>query len=138
MTEKALTAVIHEAFVHGISTRAVDDLVKAMGMSGVSKSQVSRFVRRDRRGVRTFLDRPIEGDWPYLWVDTAYVKVLQNGHAGPVAVTIAVGVNGDRRREVLRRGAAPPRPRPSGPPSSESSRAAACVASCWSSSAIST
>ncbi|MDW7557887.1 transposase, partial [Azospirillum brasilense] len=73
MAEKALTAVIQEAYVHGISTRSVDDLVKALGMSGISKSQVSRLCEEIDERVKTFLERPIEGDWPYLWIDATYV-----------------------------------------------------------------
>jgi transposase-like protein len=101
MAEKALTAVIQEAYIQGISTRSVDDLVKAMGMSGVSKSQVSRLCEEIDERVRAFLDRPLEGDWPYLWIDATYVKVRQNGRVVSVAVTLAVGVNTDGRREVL-------------------------------------
>jgi transposase-like protein len=101
MAEKALTAVIQEAYIQGISTRSVDDLVKAMGMSGISKSQVSRLCEEIDEKVKTFLDRPIEGDWPYLWIDATYVKVRQNGRIISVAVIIAVGVNSDGRREVL-------------------------------------
>src|SRR5436853_431385 len=101
MAEKALTAVIQEAYIQGISTRSVDDLVKAMGMSGVSKSQVSRLCEEIDVRVKAFLDRPIEGDWPYLWVDATYVKVRQAGRIVSVAVIIAVGVNSDGRREVL-------------------------------------
>lgn len=63
MAEKALTAVIQEAYIQGISTRAVDELVQAMGMSGISKSQVSRLCADIDERVKTFLDRPIEGDW---------------------------------------------------------------------------
>lgn len=99
--EKALTAVIQEAYVQGISTRSVDDLVRAMGMEGVSKSQVSRLCAEIDDRVRDFLARPIEGDWPYLWLDATYVKVREAGRIVPVAVTIAVGVNADGRREVL-------------------------------------
>jgi putative transposase len=99
--EKALTAVIQEAYIQGISTRSVDDLVRAMGMEGVSKSQVSRLCAEIDDRVRDFLSRPIEGDWPYLWLDATYVKVREAGRVVPVAVTIAVGVNGDGRREVL-------------------------------------
>src|SRR6516165_7979472 len=101
MAEKALTAVIQEAYVHGISTRSVDDLVQAMGCSGVSKSQVSRLCADIDERVQAFLHRPIEGDWPYVWLDATYVKVRQNGRIISVAVTIAVGVNSDGRREVL-------------------------------------
>ena len=101
MAEKALTAVIQEAYIQGVSTRSVDDLVKAMGMSGISKSQVSRLCEEIDGRVKTFLERPIEGDWPYLWIDAAYVKVRQNGRIVSVAVIIAVGVNADGRREAL-------------------------------------
>jgi transposase-like protein len=101
MAERALTAVIQEAYIHGISTRSVDDLVKALGMDGISKSQVSRLCEDIDERVHTFLDRPIEGDWPYLWIDATYVKVRQNGRIVSVAVIIAVGVNSDGRREVL-------------------------------------
>ncbi len=101
MAERALTAVIQEAYVQGISTRSVDDLVKALGMDGISKSQVSRLCEELDEKVHAFLDRPIEGDWPYLWIDATYVKVRQNGRIVSVAVIIAVGVNNDGRREVL-------------------------------------
>ena len=101
MAEKALTAVVQEAYVQGVSTRSVDDLVQAMGMSGISKSQVSRLCGEIDEKVKAFLGRPIEGDWPYLWIDATYVKVRQNGRIVSVAVIIAVGVNSDGRREVL-------------------------------------
>jgi len=99
--EKALTAVIQKAYVHGISTRSVDDLVQAMGCSGVSKSQVSRFCAEIDGRVHAFLSRPTEGEGPYLWLDAAYVKVREAGRVVSVAVTIATGVNTDVRREVL-------------------------------------
>src|SRR6058998_3132915 len=99
--EKALTAVIQEAYVHGISTRSVDDLVKALGMSGVSKSQVSRLCGELDERVGAFLNRPIEGDWPYLWIDATYVKTREAGRIVSVAVIVAVGVNTDGQREVL-------------------------------------
>lgn len=101
MAEKALTAVIQEAYVQGVSTRSVDDLVQAMGMSGISKSQVSRLCGEIDEKVQTFLNRPLEGDWPYVWLDATYVKVRQGGRIVSVAVTIAIGVNNDGRREVL-------------------------------------
>ena len=99
--EKALTAVIQEAYVHGVSTRSVDDLVKAMGASGVSKSQVSRLVEEIDERVNAFLSRPIEGEWPYLWIDATYVKTREAGRIVSTATIIAVGVNTDGRREVL-------------------------------------
>ena len=101
MAEKALTAVIQEAYIQGVSTRSVDDLVKAMGMSGISKSQVSRLCEEIDDKVKVFLDRPIEGEWPYLWIDATYLKVRRGGRIVSVAVIIAVGVNTDGRREVL-------------------------------------
>jgi putative transposase len=101
LAEKALAAVVQEAYVHGVSTRSVDDLVKAMGMSGISKSQVSRLCTEIDEKVKAFLSRPIEGDWPYLWIDATYVKVRQSGRIVSVAVIVAVGVNSDGRREVL-------------------------------------
>ena len=87
--------------MQGVSTRSVDDLVKAMGMSGISKSQVSRLCAEIDEKVKAFLSRPIEGDWPYLWIDATYIKVRQNGRIVSVAVIVAVGVNSDGRREVL-------------------------------------
>src|SRR5689334_15954178 len=74
MAEKALTAVIQEAYIQGVSIRSVDELVKAMGMTGISKSQVSRLCEEIDGKVKAFLDRPIDGDWPYLWLDATYVK----------------------------------------------------------------
>jgi transposase-like protein len=69
IAEKALTALIQEAYIHGVSTRAVDDLVKALGMEGISRSEVSRLCAELDGKVKTFLNRPIEGTWPYLWID---------------------------------------------------------------------
>ena len=99
--EKALIAVVQEAYIQGVSTRSVDELVKSMGMTGISKSQVSRLCGEIDERVGAFLGRPIEGDWPYLWIDATYVKVRQAGRIVSVAVIIAVGVNTDGVREVL-------------------------------------
>ncbi|MGI4810321.1 MAG: transposase, partial [Janthinobacterium lividum] len=85
MAEKALTAVIQEAYIQGISTRSVDDLVKALGMDGISKSQVSRLCGEIDGRVHAFLDRPIEGDWPYVWLDATYVKVRRDHQIVSVA-----------------------------------------------------
>src|ERR1700710_61142 len=101
MAEKALTAVIQEAYIQGISTRSVDDLVKAMGMEGISKSQVSRLCMEIDERVNAFLDRPIEGDWPYVWLDATYVKVRRVHQIVSVAVSVAVGVNTDGRGGVF-------------------------------------
>jgi putative transposase len=99
--EKALTAVIQEAYIQGISTRSVDDLVKAMGASGISKSQVSRLCEEIDERVNAFLARPIEGEWPYLWIDATYLKTREAGRIVSTAVILAIGVNADGRREVL-------------------------------------
>ena len=99
--EKALVAVIQEAYVHGVSTRSVDDLVRAMGGTGVSKSQVSRLCGEIDERVRAFLSRPLEGAWPYLWLDATYIRVRDGGRIVSRAVILAVAVNEDGRREVL-------------------------------------
>ena len=70
--EKALAAVIQEAWIAGVSTRRVDDLVQAMGLTGISKSQVSKLCKAIDERVKAFLNRPLEGEWPYLWLDATY------------------------------------------------------------------
>ena len=99
--EKALVAVIQEAWISGVSTRKVDDLVQAMGMSGISKSSVSKPCREIDDRVRAFLERPLEGEWPYLWLDATYLKVREGGRIVSVAAIIAVAVNTDGRREIV-------------------------------------
>ena len=94
-------AAIQEAYVHGVSTRSVDDLVKAMGAGGMSKSQVSRLCADIDVRVNAFLQRPLEGAWPYLWLDATYIKVRDGGRIVSRAVIVAVGVNEDGKREVL-------------------------------------
>src|SRR3979490_921458 len=101
LAEKALTAVIQEAYRRGGAPRSVDELVRAMGMTGISKSQVSRLCGEIDGKITGFLDRPLEGEWPYVWLDATYVKARRDGHVVSVAVIVAVGVNGDGRREVL-------------------------------------
>ena len=132
MAEKALTAVIQEAYIQGVSTRSVDDLVQAMGMSGISKSQVSRLCGEIDDKIDSFLDRPLEGDWPYLWLDATYVKVRQTGRI------VSVAVSPSPSRSTTREGArcsawrsARPRPRPSGPSSCARWPGAGCAASSW-------
>ena len=100
-SDKALIAVIQEAYVLGVSTRSVDELAKAMGLAGISKSQVSRLCAEIDERVKAFLSRPIEGSWPYVWIDATYVRSRQGGRIVSVAVIIAVGANADGRREVL-------------------------------------
>ena len=87
--------------VHGVSTRAMDDLVQAMGGTGISRSQVSRLCGEIDERVDAFLTRPIEGEWPCLWIDATYLKVRRGGRIVSVAVAIAVGVDTDGRREEL-------------------------------------
>jgi len=99
--EKALVAVVQEAYIQGVSARSVDELVKAMGIPGISKSQVSRLCSEIDERVNAFLDRPIEGDWPYIWIDATYVKARQGGRIVSVAVIVAVGVNTYGSREIL-------------------------------------
>ena len=90
MAEKALSAVIQEAYIQGVSTRSVDDLVQAMGMSGISKSQVSRLCGEIDGKIQGFLERPLEGEWPYLWLDATYLKVREAGRI--VSVVVSPGV----------------------------------------------
>jgi transposase-like protein len=107
--ERALVAVIQEAWIQGVSTRKVDELVQAMGMSGISKSQVSALCKEIDVRVGAFLNRRIEGEWPYLWLDATYLKV-RDADGGPVvsiAAIIATGVNRDGRREILGLGLGP-------------------------------
>jgi transposase-like protein len=99
--EKALTAVIQEAYIQGISTRSVDSLVRALGMGGISKSQVSRLCREIDERVQAFLERPLEGPYPYVWIDATYLKVHRDGRVVSAAAIVAIGVNREGRREVL-------------------------------------
>lgn len=99
--EKALAAVIQEVYIQGVSTRSVDELVRSLRMRGISKSQVSQLRDEIDERVGAFVNRPLEGDWPYLWIDATYVKVREAGRIVSVAVIIAVAVNTDGVREVL-------------------------------------
>jgi transposase-like protein len=101
LAEQALAAVVQEAWINGVSTRKVDDLVQAMGMTGISKSQVSEMCKGIDERVESFLTRPIEGEWPYLWLDATYLKVRQGGRVVSVATIVACAVNQDGRREIL-------------------------------------
>ena len=100
-SEKALVAVIQEAWVSGVSTRRVDDLVQAMGLGGISKSTVSKLCKDIDERVGAFLDRPLVGDWPYLWLDATYLKQREGGRITSVAAIIAVAVNTDGKREIV-------------------------------------
>jgi len=105
--EKALVMVIQEAWIGGVSTRRVDELVQAMGLAGISKSQVSKLCKDIDERVNAFLDRPIEGEWPYLWLDATYLKVRDGGRIVSVAAIIAVAVNTEGKREIVGLGIGP-------------------------------
>ena len=94
-------AVIQEAWIGGISTRRVDDLVQAMGLSGISKSQVSKLCKDIDERVHAFLSRPLTGEWPYLWLDATYLKQREGGRVVSVAAIIAVAANTEGRREIV-------------------------------------
>src|SRR5271168_3598078 len=100
-SEKALVAVIQEAWIGGVSTRRVDDLVQAMGLSGISKSSVSKLCKDIDERVNAFLDRPLAGDWPYLWLDATYLKQREGGRIVSVAAIIAVAANTEGKREIV-------------------------------------
>jgi transposase-like protein len=99
--EKALTAAVQEAYIQGISTRSVDSLVRALGIGGVSKSQVSRLCAEIDERVQAFLERPLEGPYRYVRIDATHLKMHQNGRVVSVAAILAIGVNAEGRREVL-------------------------------------
>jgi transposase-like protein len=107
VSEKALVAVIQEAWIGGVSTRRVDDLVQAMGLSGISKSTVSKLCKDIDERVNGFLDRPLEGEWPYLWLDATYLKVREGGRIVSVAAIIAVAVSTEGKREIVGLGLGP-------------------------------
>jgi putative transposase len=98
--ERALTAVIQEAYVQGVSTRRVDALVQALGMTGISKSQVSRLCQELDALVERFRNRRLEGPYPYLWLDATFVKVRLEGRVVSMAVVIATSVRMTGEREV--------------------------------------
>ncbi len=100
-SEKALVAVIQEAWIGGVSTRRVEDLVQAMGLTGISKSTVSKLCQDIDERVNAFLDRPLEGEWPYLWLDATYLKQREGGRIVSVAAIIAVAANTDGKREIV-------------------------------------
>ena len=101
LTEKALTAVIQEAYIKGVSTRSVDKLVQALGGTGISKSQVSRLVGEIDERVQAFLHRPLEGEWPYLWLDATYIRSRQGGRIVSKAAIVAKGANRQGERAIL-------------------------------------
>jgi transposase-like protein len=99
--ERALVATVREAYVQGVSTRRVDELVKALGLDGISKSQVSQLCQELDTEVERVRSRRLEGSYPYLWVDATFLKVRAGGRVVSMAVVIAVGVNAEGQREIL-------------------------------------
>jgi putative transposase len=99
--ERALVAVVQEAYIQGVSTRRVDDLVQALGMQGISKSQVSRLCGELDKEVEHFRTRTLVGPYPYVWLDGTFVKVRDNGRVVSQAIVIAIGVTSTGEREVL-------------------------------------
>ena len=93
--------MIQEAWVGGVSTRRVDDLVQAMGLSGIGKSTVSKLCKDFDERVNAFLERPLTGDWPYLWLDATYLKQREGGRIVSVAAIIAVAANTEGKREIV-------------------------------------
>jgi transposase-like protein len=93
--------VIQEAYVHGVSTRKVDDLVKALGLDGISKSEVSRICGELDPIVDAFRNRPITGGYPYVWLDATYHKVRIDGRVVSQATVVAIGVTMDGERQIL-------------------------------------
>ena len=99
--EQAIVSVVMEAYVNGVSTRKVDRLVSQLGISGMSKDRVSAICRALDERVAAFRERPLEGDYPYLWLDAKHLKVRSDGHVRSKAVVIAYGVHESGRREVI-------------------------------------
>ena len=99
--ERALLAVVQSAYVQGVSTRKVDELLQSLGLTGIDKSRVSRICKELDEVVEAFRQRALEGQYPYLWLDALYLKVRQNQHIVNMAVVIAIGVRESGEREVL-------------------------------------
>jgi len=101
MSEKALLNVVQEAYVHGVSTRKVDQLVEALGMKGMDKNEVSRISKQLDEFVEEFKNRRLEVEYPYLWLDATFPKVREGNKVCSMALVIALGVNQRGEREVL-------------------------------------
>jgi transposase-like protein len=99
--EQALLTVVQEAYVHGVSTRKVDDLVKALGLEGLSKSEVSRICGDLDPVVEAFRTRPLVGEYPYLWLDATYHKVRVDGRVVSQATVVAIGVTTEGERQIV-------------------------------------
>ena len=104
---KALVSLVQEAWISGVSTRKVDDPVQAMGIAGMSRSTVSRLCKDIDERVHGFLNRPLTGEWPYLWLDATCLRARQGGRIVPVAAIIAVAANTDGRGEIIGPGLGP-------------------------------
>lgn len=100
-TEKALLAVVQEAYLKGVSTRKVDALVKALGLTGIDKSRVSRICKELDQAVEQFRSRPLQTSYPYVWLDALYLKVRQNHRIVNLAMVIAIGVDRTGERHLL-------------------------------------
>lgn len=100
-SEKALLAVVQQAYIKGVSTRKVDDLLQALGLTGIDKSKVSRICKELDEVVSAFRDRPLKDAYPYVWLDALYLKVRQNGRVVSLAVVIAIGVRASGERDIL-------------------------------------
>ncbi len=99
--EKALLAVVQTAYVKGVSTRKIDDLLKALGLTGIDKSKVSRICKELDELVEGLRNRPLEGSYPYLWLDAPYLKVRQDHRIVNQAMVIAKGVRETGERDIL-------------------------------------
>lgn len=100
-TERALLAVVQEAYLKGVSTRKVDALLKALGLTGIDKSEVSRINKELDQVVEGFRNRPMSGSYPYVWLDAVYLKVRQNHRVVNLAMVIAIGVDDAGERHLL-------------------------------------
>lgn len=100
-SERALLSVVQEAYLHGVSTRKVDDLIRTLGMTGMDKSEVSRICKSLDEEVERFRNRPLEFTYPYLWLDATYLKIRENGRVMSMAMVVAIGVRSTGEREIL-------------------------------------
>lgn len=100
--ERALTAVVAQAYVEGVSTRRVDDLARAMGIDGISRSQVSAMCTSLDELVAAWRNRRLDaGPYPFVWLDALFLKVREHGRVVNTAALVAIGVNADGHRELL-------------------------------------
>jgi transposase-like protein len=99
--EQAIVACVMEAYVNGVSTRKVDRLVEQLGIHGMSKDRVSALCQELDERVDAFRDRPLEGEYPYLWLDAKQLKIRDRGHVRSKALVVAYAVHETGRREVI-------------------------------------